>query len=285
MNLNQEMTARERAIDEIFGSRLRKDLDALNVTINDYSHDMKLVVEHFTKFLVGQSNLNVINQDALREWKRDSPRLLRNYLATRMTLRDHTYVLTKKYWEADEKEGRAEDADFMDPYRAKVKELLIKPQFSFLQDLRNYGVHVSLYPFVLNTKFAGGYMKNEIHLDKAQLLDDYSSWTSPAKKYINYHENRVDLLTPMEEWSVACKKFYEWMHGAVTVHHMTDFEAVEKAAEDYREWRRETGTMPPDWFLNGGEPPHGDSPARPPRSRQSASNSRKKRKRKQRKRR
>lgn len=72
--------------------------------------------------------------------------------------RPHSCV-DERYWEADPNIPRTEDSEFMDPYNAKVKELLIKPQFSFLQDLRNYGVHVSLYPFVLNSQFVGNYMK------------------------------------------------------------------------------------------------------------------------------
>lgn len=49
-----------------------------------------------------------------------------------------------------------------------------------------------------------------------------------------------------------------WLvHGHVTLHHMDDMKAVEAAGERYREWRRETGTMPPDWWLDGGEPPSG----------------------------
>jgi hypothetical protein len=284
VNLNEEMRGREQALDEMLAARLSKDMEALRVTIDDYSQDMRLVVDHFTRFLTGADGLNVIDRTATRAWKRDSSRLLRNYLAARMTLRDHTYVLTKRYWEGDDKVGRPEDTAFMEPYKAKVQALLIQPQFSFLQDLRNYGVHVALYPFVLNTQWAGPYMKNEIHLDKAKLLGSYDSWTAPAKKYINSQGDRVDLLTPMEEWSRACARFYEWFHGAVKAHHQADIQALETATEEYRQWRRDNGTMPPDWFLNGGEPPgNGSGPRSARRTRSSQAN--KKRKRKQRKRR
>lgn len=260
--LSAEISRREAEIKAMLGSRLKVDMDELEVTIADYSSDFQIVFDHFSRYLLGRDNLSAINREATRQWKRKSSGLLRNFLVSRMALRDHTYVLTKRYWEADSSNQREVDSEFMDPYNAKVKELLIKPQFSFLQDLRNYGVHKALYPFSLHTQFAGGYMRNDIRLDGAELLANYSRWSGPAKRYIETQGDEVDLLTPMEEWSTACKLFYEWLHGAVTVHHMEDFEAVETAGEQYREWRRETGTMPPDWWLNGGEPPNGGG--RPP---------------------
>ncbi|MEV6101707.1 hypothetical protein [Nocardia sp. NPDC051981] len=93
MNLNEEMRNREQDLDQMLASRLGRDLEALRVTIDDYSQDMNLVVEHFTEFLTGANGLNVIDQKAVRAWKRDSSRLLRNYLATRMTLRDYQKAL------------------------------------------------------------------------------------------------------------------------------------------------------------------------------------------------
>ncbi|MEV6101708.1 hypothetical protein [Nocardia sp. NPDC051981] len=159
-----------------------------------------------------------------------------------------------------------------------MKELLIQPQFSFLQDLRNYGVHVALYPFVLNTQFVGSYMKNEIHLDKAELLESYDSWSSPAKKYISSQGDRVDLLTPIEDWSKACHSFYRWLHEAIAAHHRVDIQALETATEEYRQWRRDNGTMPPDWFLNGSEPPESEAAAPSPRrSRKNKPNKKRKR--------
>ncbi|MGK8508199.1 hypothetical protein ACRS5S_09090 [Nocardia asiatica] len=278
--LAEEMTQREAAIRDMLGSRLKADMNELEITISDYSSDFKIVFDHFCRYLLGRDNLSVINSDGTRQWKRKSSGLLRNFLVSRMAVRDHTYVLVKRYWEADPELARDEDSEFMDQYRTKVKTILVKPQFAFLQDLRNYGVHKSLYPFTLHTQFAGGYMKNDIKLDRDKLLSTYSSWSAPAKQYIESHDGEVDLLTPMEEWSKACREFYEWFHGAITIHHMEDFQAVERAWEEYQEWRRETGTMPPDWIINGGEPPG----APKPRSHKSR-DARKKRKRKQRKRR
>ncbi|WP_353107729.1 hypothetical protein [Gordonia sp. (in: high G+C Gram-positive bacteria)] len=278
--VSAEISRRESEIKSMLGSRLKVDMDELEVTIADYNSDFKIVFDHFSRYLLGKDNLNAINRDATRQWKRKSSGLLRNFLVSRMALRDHTYVMLKRYWEADENLPRQADTAFMEQYDAKVKQLLVKPQFAFLQDLRNYGVHKALYPFSLHTQFAGGYMRNDIRLDRAELLANYSKWSSSAKRYIESQGDEVDLLTPMEEWSTACKRFYEWLHGAVTVHHMEDFQAVETAWEEYREWRRETGTMPPDWFLNGGEPP-GTVRPRSHKSREA----KKKRKRKQRKRR
>lgn len=281
---SQEMTAREAAIDSMLGTRLRKDMNDLEVTVSDYSADLGIVVDHFSRYLLGKDNLSVINKDGTKQWKRKSSGLLRNYLVSRMALRDHTYVLVKKYWEADPDTSRDEDTAFMDLYRAKVKSILVKPQFAFLQDLRNYGVHKSLYPFVLNTKFSGGYMKNDISLDGDALKANYSKWSAPARQYIESQGEKVDLLTAMEDYSKACAEFYGWLHGAVTLHHMDDFQAVETAAEEYREWRRETGTMPPDWVLNGGEPPSPPRLSSGTRSHKSR-DAKLKRKRKQRKRR
>lgn len=275
-----EITRRESAIKAMPGSRLKLDMDELEITISDYNSDFKIVTDHFCRYLLGKDQLSAINSDGTRQWKRKSSGLLRNFLVSRMAVRDHTYVLVAKYWESDPAIPREEDSEFMDQYRAKMKALLIKPQFSFLQDLRNYGVHKALYPFTLSTQFAGGYMRNDIKLDRDKLLSTYSKWSAPAKRYIESTDDGVDLLTPLEEWSSACKEFYEWLHGAVTDHHMEDFQAVEQAWEDYREWRQENGTMPPDWFLNGGEPP-GMSRVRSHKSR----DAKKKRKRKQRKRR
>lgn len=258
MNLNDQMRQREQKIDAMLGTRLRNDMNDLEITINDFNQDQQAMFQHFVLFLTGQDGLITIDAEATRKWKRDSNRLLRNYLATRMTLREHTYRLLRNYWEADSAENRPEATDFMDPYRAKVKELLVTPEFGFLQDLRNYGVHRSGYPFRLGTVFrqesGATYMQNTIHLDKAELLES-DRWSSGAKQYLRSQSEKVDLLTPIERYSLACKKFYEWFHGAVTQYHFKDFQAVEEAHEDYRQWRRDTGTMPPDWYLNGAEPP------------------------------
>lgn len=50
-----EMTRRQDEINNMLGMRLRNDMNALEITVNDYSHDLKLVVDHFTAYLTGRT--------------------------------------------------------------------------------------------------------------------------------------------------------------------------------------------------------------------------------------
>ncbi len=66
----------------------------------------------------------------------DFDRLLHNYLASAMTLRDHARILCKRY--------RDEHRNFGDEYDTQIAANFGEPRLRFIQDLRNYMLHYRL---------------------------------------------------------------------------------------------------------------------------------------------
>jgi hypothetical protein len=131
-------------------------------------------------------------------------RLLHNFLAAAMTLRDHTRRLRQQYPPAD--------SSFSAEYDSRVRTTFVESPLSvFIEDLRNYTLHRSL-PFVQGTLTR--HLPTEAMTATAVLrkepLQTWDRWRAGASSYLQEADGQIDLLEVVDSYSSAVDGFNIW---------------------------------------------------------------------------
>jgi hypothetical protein len=133
---------------------------------------------------------------------RESVRLLHNFVASVASLVDHTramYQLLHK------------DGSFPEYQREVSKRFVRDPLIQFVQNLRNYLLHVQS-PFITYSTtldFKTGQAIIRLGLDVGG-LKAWDGWNSAAKQYLDGAEKLVHIPTVVSQYEKRVRDFYVW---------------------------------------------------------------------------
>lgn len=156
-------------------------------------------------------------------------RLLHNYLAAAMSLKDHTNLYAKElYFEID----------FFQEYKAQIQERFTDiPVAKFVQDLRNYIIHKGL-PFSMSSfhydRKSGTHITVNLELEK---LKDWDNWTNSSKTYLNSLSEDFSIETFIREYVFIVSDFHNWFNCRQLVINMDIF----KEKETFEELEKQRG--------------------------------------------
>src|SRR5262249_2764892 len=152
-------------------------------------------------------------------------RLLHNFVASALTVVDHTRVMYRELYS---------EANIFPEYQLEVDRRFVKdPLIQFVQKLRHLAQHVRL-PDV--SYIVSGDMSDfgrRLLLRKSDLLE-FSGWNAPAQKFLDSAPDEIDLADVVQKYQEKIRTFYKWMVTRQQEIHSSDIERVEKVQEEMR---------------------------------------------------
>ena len=143
--------------------------------------------------LDGRPKLVIINRDIVR--------LLHNYVASAMSLIDHTRRIYRLFFEVNQSFAE---------YNDRVTKVFIEnPLSQFVKSLRQYCQHYKSPNIVYLTSFHEGVLENQVCLAKNDLLL-FEGWSSTAKMYLEPIEKNVHITEVASLYREKVISFYQW---------------------------------------------------------------------------
>ncbi|MEN3979938.1 hypothetical protein [Acinetobacter sp. CWB-B33] len=172
--------------------------------------------------------INILMQDNRQgsdQLHREINRKIHNFVASAMTLVEHTRNFMREYYS---------ETNILKDYENKIKnELGQDTLIKFIQDLRNYMVHNGLPPTQMFMEFKSlmdgsgtGITTTGIRIKTDKLLE-WSRWTNPAKEYLQSLGEFIDINAMVTEYQSKILEFHQWLDAALENHHYHDLEKLE----------------------------------------------------------
>lgn len=166
------------------------------------------------------------NRDKLQAVQTDVVRLFHNYVASALTLVEHTRILMRD--DAVKETFRAE-------YQAKVDVAFVSdPLSGFVQDLRNYFLHRGLP----STGMQLSWTRESQQIDTRVFLDvekmkDWDGWRSRSKEYLVQVTDKLTLLDVIEAYTTKVRQFHEWFAEWFRGLHKTELDELHALQEQW----------------------------------------------------
>lgn len=192
----QELRAFELALTDVFGGNVQELIGLLEQAANDPALAMELVQ-------------NVRRPDVRDEFHGRLSQRLHNYLASALTLVDHSRrLLVGSSLEAS--------AQFVD-----VKAgLLANREIWFMQDLRNFTLHRTLPWFghtvhVIDNKLSPDTMESDVELSVAQLRA-WNRWRPKSVQFLEEQGSALPLRPLVKRHAELVYSFNAWIHDRLS---------------------------------------------------------------------
>jgi hypothetical protein len=144
------------------------------------------------------------NPEIYNHYHAELLRLLLNYVASVMALVEHTRHMERKLQVANPETHRS--------YRRRLDKVIEEGVTHFVQDLRDFVLHVDLPTTSGRTSFTQGEgVKFDILLDAVGLLR-WRRWSPKAKEYLKQTDT-ISLANAVIEYDRLVAAFYHWMFG------------------------------------------------------------------------
>jgi hypothetical protein len=193
------------------------------------------------------------NREGFERFLDEVDRLLHNFVAGAMTLRDHARRLRRKFLPADATDSLASDC------QARIDDdFANSPLAQFVEGLRNFVLHRRL-PVARGSLSwtAGGPFESRIVLYPDDLRKS-RNWSPPAKRYIENAGDDIAIGDVVTEYRAVVVAFQDWFRRALATRHRSDLEALsQREAEVEARWREAWGPPIQDPM---GDPWGGDDP-------------------------
>lgn len=217
------------------GMKFLNQLHARSFSLNIFQMNALELMEATRKVRDPDQGISLMSQDnkeAGQQAHRELSRHVHNFVASAKTLVDHTRVFVEEHYA---------DTPVLSSYRDQITSTFANdPVSKFVHDLRNYMLHKGLpnsHMFMFfeqdpkNPK-RGAEITTGIRLDTASLLE-WSSWTAPAKQYIEQAGEHINIHQFAEEYLVRVNRFHSWLEAIFHEHHAADLAHLAKLQELY----------------------------------------------------
>jgi len=198
--------------------RIRTLSNSLEIFKGNHAELRKLLTIH-SDMPKALSLFDVKNTHLLYALQRQVLRLLHNFVAAATSLIDHTRILYNDLYKGKE--------DFPE-YATEVKEHFAKkPLASFVVGLRNYCQHYEPPPVLSQMLYKQKPPVFECRLKLKKFdLERFSSWKSPAKKFLAAQQDDIDLLEVVDKYYLLVMDFYSWFGKRQDEIHSEEFARV-----------------------------------------------------------
>jgi len=159
------------------------------------------------------------NRHLLEAFQKEVARLLHNFVASALSLVDHTRVHYRDLYEAD---GRFPE------YKAEVKKRFqTNPLASFVRGLRQFCLHYKIPSIQSEMRYSREppILESRLQLIRGN-LEEFSAWTSPAKRFLARQEDSIDLLNVMDDYYSLVASFYRWFSDRQRELHSDELDEV-----------------------------------------------------------
>lgn len=171
----------------------------------------------------------------------DVGRLLHNYVASAITVRDHF-----------QKFVAAEDEDFKREFVAYGRSFSTIPVVAFTEGLRNFLLHQRVMNFVFRYQLlsdGGSIFQTFLRAD--QLLGMNAEWNRHARAYIHANAPRIEIGALVEEFLGQLAPFDAWVKARAHNAYFPAFQSFERDAAELRRLKEILGAYVPP-LASGG---------------------------------
>jgi len=219
-----------------FGSRFDKlqassemeihlNLQALSASYRVFKGNYDELVHHLDHLNDPTESLFMYSSEQRENLERlidEASRLFHNFLASAMSLVDHTRVIVNRLYSNQE---------FKEEYKKKLDENLTNnPVQQFVKRLRNYTQHYTLPIPALQIEFAED-IEMSVRLD-VELLKQWDGWGSISKSYLEESGDSLCLISLSNKYFVLVEQFYQWLTERQTQLHKSDLENLQKMNDE-----------------------------------------------------
>ena len=170
------------------------------------------------------------NHEARNEDQIEIVRHLHNFVASALSLVDHTRVFYRELYE---------DKNLIAGYQDEIESRFVKHGLSnFVKGLRQYTQHYRL-PTVatsLSMDIEQQTMKCGVSLRRDELLA-FTSWSHAAKDFLGGCSESIELLDVLTQYRDHVNAFDAWFRGEQSVVHREDFEYHDKTMAEMKRLR------------------------------------------------
>lgn len=149
--------------------------------------------------------------------------LLHNYVASSMSLIDHSRRIYEKSFE---------NKNRLDEYEQLKKDYLKSPYLKFVQDLRRMLQHHSLAS--IGFQYVGGTGDMNFYLQKVDLLR-FEEWTSKSKQFIESFEEKIDIKQVINEYQKEITNFHRQVDLRFKSIYKSELQELEELYDIYNE--------------------------------------------------
>jgi hypothetical protein len=179
------------------------------------------------------------NREGFERFLDEVDRLLHNFVAAAMSLRDHVGPLRRDVLPEDEADSLASDC------QARIDDdFTNSPLAQFVLGLRNVTLHDRIP--IATGQLSGGYGKpdeSRVVLHRSDLLKS-QKWSRPAKRYIDAAGDNIGIGDVATDYRTVVVGFHAWFRAALITRHRSDLEALsQREAEVAALWRQVVGPV------------------------------------------
>jgi hypothetical protein len=196
-----------------------------------------LVLNASTQF--GLVLWNVQNRALLEAFLDEATRRLYNYVASAMSLVDHTRRAIRKVYPQDSR-PRAE-------YEERVrKDFAHLPEIRFVQDLRDVMLHVDVLNVNARLRWdRSSGEKRELILSRERLMS-WSGWSPPAHEFLVRNPDDILVEPLIRNYTATVSGFYNWLADWHRQQHIQAFIELEVLQAKVRQIVIDGGLADPD---------------------------------------
>jgi len=219
---------RDKAAEKLMsldGWQTGRKIERLEISIFIFRGNLEDIMKRI-EFFKSPSSLilqDVRNRDELHQFFKEITRLLHNYLASAMTLVDHTRILVRELYDGEN------FSQFKDEYDSKKMICFAEnPLHQFIQGLRNYIIHKELP--VIGSILNLNEIKSDLIIDISELRNNFE-WNKFAKEFMDSKNDDEKLESIVLDYFKLVLDFHDWFYARQLEVHSEIF----KEANDLRE--------------------------------------------------
>jgi len=180
-----------------------RPVDISYYIFNQNCEELKQFLVAYSKPEVALEISRVENRRKLDAFLKEVMRRLQNYLASAMSLVDHTFLLVRDLYKGTpfEKEYHCE----------RNRRFTESPQPQFVQQLRKYALHQSIVDAAAITSWSRDEPLDTSIKLHIETLRTWKGWKGRAMEYVKTAPNDIKLLDLVEAYAAEVREFYEWL--------------------------------------------------------------------------
>lgn len=172
-----------------------------------------------------ESHCNFQSTHLRKDANIETKRLVHNYLASAMSLVDHTRIYIKYFHGENE----------LKSYKDNVQTVFAQsPLSSFIKDFRQYIQHFRLPEMTFQQKAYSIKSNITLRISTAELLK-FSGWKTESKKFLRTKHPSFDLFEVLNTYQEKVATFYIWLFKEQSDHFVSEFlelSSLEKKLQD-----------------------------------------------------
>lgn len=188
-------------------------------SINIFRLNARDLINHLSTAEDLEKTIPTFNSPVSLEEMTECARLIHNFLASAMTLIEHTRIFFKTHY-ANTEINRV--------YSEAVREKFERNELTrFVQDMRNFMLHKGLLPFERHITFGRDQKTGEqtastgFQLEVPDLLE-WKNWKPEVRKYLERQPDKIDLLPIINEYTRLIESFHDELDERLKSLHSSD---------------------------------------------------------------